>query len=271
MPRIELADPDRRLAARLHHLIGKPLQLLAVARVERKRGESVGLRGAEPPRAPSALRGVDGSRGSRWASNTQEVRPEAGAKPTSVLQPRCTIYDKSSSMGEHLNYDSLRADTVRQVAKLMAAAAITAPKSGGALPRRQAPVHRDRDRRRPRHPGEARRLDARLAARNAAKQSGSATPRPPRRSSAVLFVGLADWYPPSTTAAPAATPACAEFMHATKQLRDESDELEFVGPQCNLRDIDLGIAVGSAAKTAAIHSIDAPAKHASPSPPASSA
>lgn len=46
-------------------------------------------------------------------------------------------------------------------------------------------------------------------------------------------------------------------MHATKQLRDESDELEFVGPQCNLRDIDLGIAVGSAAKTAAIHSIDA--------------
>jgi len=46
-------------------------------------------------------------------------------------------------------------------------------------------------------------------------------------------------------------------MHATKKLRDESDELEFVGPQCNLRDIDLGIAVGSAAKTAAIHSIDA--------------
>jgi hypothetical protein len=32
--------------------------------------------------------------------------------------------------------------------------------------------------------------------------------------------------------------------------------LEFIGPSCNLRDIDLGIAVGSAAKTAAIHSID---------------
>jgi hypothetical protein len=28
------------------------------------------------------------------------------------------------------------------------------------------------------------------------------------------------------------------------------------GPACNLRDIDLGIAVGSAAKTAALHSID---------------
>lgn len=46
-------------------------------------------------------------------------------------------------------------------------------------------------------------------------------------------------------------------MHATKQLCDAFDELEVVGPQCNLRDIDLGIAVGSAAKTAAIHSSDA--------------
>src|SRR5262249_29606712 len=38
--------------------------------------------------------------------------------------------------------------------------------------------------------------------------------------------------------------------------RKESADLEFAGPVCNLRDIDLGIAVGSAAKTAAIHSID---------------
>jgi len=36
-------------------------------------------------------------------------------------------------MNDHLDYDSLRADTARQVAKLMAAAAITAPKSGGQL------------------------------------------------------------------------------------------------------------------------------------------
>jgi len=36
-------------------------------------------------------------------------------------------------MTEHLGYDDQRADTVRQVAKLMAAAAITAPKSGGQL------------------------------------------------------------------------------------------------------------------------------------------
>jgi hypothetical protein len=36
-------------------------------------------------------------------------------------------------VSQHLDYDGLRADTVRQVAKLMAAAAITAPKSGGML------------------------------------------------------------------------------------------------------------------------------------------
>src|SRR6478672_10017004 len=36
-------------------------------------------------------------------------------------------------MTEHLDYDAIRANTVRQVAKLMAAAAITAPKSGGQV------------------------------------------------------------------------------------------------------------------------------------------
>src|SRR4051794_41797842 len=36
-------------------------------------------------------------------------------------------------MTEHLGYDDIRTDTVRQVAKLMAASAITAPKSGGQM------------------------------------------------------------------------------------------------------------------------------------------
>ena len=73
---------------------------------------------------------------------------------------------------------------------------------------------------------------------------------------AVLFVGLADWYPPNYDCGACGYATCAEFLHATKPLRDDSAELEFAGPTCNLRDIDLGIAVGSAAKTAAIHSID---------------
>src|SRR5207237_9591420 len=72
----------------------------------------------------------------------------------------------------------------------------------------------------------------------------------------VLFVGIADLYPPNYDCGACGYATCAEFLHATKPLRDDSTELEFVGPTCNLRDIDLGIAVGSAAKTAAIHSID---------------
>src|SRR5438067_2820859 len=217
----------------------------------------------------SALRGVEGSRGNRYASSTHEIRPELiRDESTSVVQPRLHNSWQNGSrpppteaepitMTDHLDYESIRADTVRQVAKLMAAAAITAPKSGGQLfiagkhnfietvivddaetkhdlaewirargkERREAIWFRDAD--------VAEAVDA------------------------VLFVGLADWYPPVYDCGACGYATCAEFLQATKQLRDESAELEFAGPQCNLRDIDLGIAVGSAAKTAAIHSIDA--------------
>ena len=118
-------------------------------------------------------------------------------------------------MTGHLDYDGLRADTVRQVAKVMAAAAIMGPESGGI---RDADV--------------AEAIDA------------------------VLFVGLADWYPPNYHCGACAYATCAEFLHATAQLRGDSDALEFAGPTYNLRDIDLGRAVGSAAKTAALHPID---------------
>src|SRR5206468_9932662 len=73
---------------------------------------------------------------------------------------------------------------------------------------------------------------------------------------AILFVGIADWYPPNYDCGACGYATCAEFLHGTKALRDDSAELEFAGPTCNLRDIDLGIPVGSAAKTATIHSID---------------
>src|SRR6266496_1418812 len=73
---------------------------------------------------------------------------------------------------------------------------------------------------------------------------------------AVLFVGISGWYPPNYDCGACGYATCAEFLNATNELRKQSAELEFAGPQCNLRDIDLGIAVGSAAKTAAIHSID---------------
>ncbi len=159
-------------------------------------------------------------------------------------------------MTEHLDYDAIRADTVRQVAKLMAAAAITAPKSGGQLFLQGKHLF----------------IETVVVDDNATLQqlAGWLRARGKERREAiwfrdadvaeavdaVLFVGLADWYPPNYDCGACGYATCAEFLHATKPLRDDSHDLEFVGPTCNLRDIDLGIAVGSAAKTAAIHSID---------------
>ena len=74
---------------------------------------------------------------------------------------------------------------------------------------------------------------------------------------AILFVGLApNWYPPNYDCGACGYATCAEFLHTTRTLRKASAELEFTGPTCNLRDIDLGIAVGSAARTASLHAID---------------
>jgi uncharacterized ferredoxin-like protein len=159
--------------------------------------------------------------------------------------------------GERLDYDTIRLDAVTQVAKLMAAAAITAPKSGGQLFLAgkanflETVIITEPDTRTElaqwmRARGKERReqiwfRDAEVA----------------EAVDAILFVGLApNWYPPNYDCGACGYATCAEFLHQTRNLRDESTELEFTGPTCNLRDIDLGIAVGSAAKTAALHSID---------------
>ena len=166
-------------------------------------------------------------------------------------------------MTDHLDYEGLRADTVRQVAKLMAAA-ITAPKSGGQLFVAgkhlfiETVIVDDRDTPTNSPPGCAPRGKERREAiwfRDA--EAAEAV-------DAILFVGLADWYPPVYDCGACGYATCAEFMHATKELRDESDELEFVGPSATS-------ATSTSArlqKTAAIHSIDARCQTASPSPPA---
>ena len=155
-----------------------------------------------------------------------------------------------------ITFDDLRHETVVQVAKLMAASAITAPRSGGQLMLKGKPnflettIIDDRDilgtlsewiRRR----GKERREN--IWFRDAEVVDAI---------DAVLFVGLKDWYPPNYDCGACGFATCAEFLHATKKIRSDSNELEFKGPTCNLRDIDLGIAIGSAAKTAAIHSVD---------------
>jgi uncharacterized ferredoxin-like protein len=158
--------------------------------------------------------------------------------------------------GPHLGYEDLRADTVRQVAKLMAGAAITAPKSGGQLflagkhNFMETVIVDDKE--------TLSALATWMRARGAERRESIwfRDADVAEAIDAVLLVGLADWYPPNYDCGACGYATCAEFLHATKQLRDDSAELEFAGPTCNLRDIDLGIAVGSAAKTAAIHSVD---------------
>jgi uncharacterized ferredoxin-like protein len=156
-----------------------------------------------------------------------------------------------------LGYDDIRAGTVRQVAQLMAAAAITAPKSGGQLflagkPNFMETVIAD-------DTGTRHSLAAWMRARGSERRERIwfRDAEAAEAVDAILFIGLLPgWYPPNYDCGACGYATCAEFLHHTKTLRAESAELEFAGPVCNLRDIDLGIAVGSAAKTAAIHSID---------------
>jgi uncharacterized ferredoxin-like protein len=159
--------------------------------------------------------------------------------------------------GEDRGQDAIGVTAVCQVATLMAAAAITAPKSGGQLFLAGKPnfletvITAD-----PASRGElANWLRARGKERREAIWFRDAEVA--EAVDAILFIGLApNWYPPNYDCGACGYATCAEFLHAAKTLRAQSAELEFTGPTCNLRDIDLGIAVGSAAKTAAMHSID---------------
>src|SRR2546430_7051776 len=172
-----------------------------------------------------------------------------------------------NTMADHLDYDSLRADTVRQVAKLMAASAITAPKSGGQL--FLAGKHNFMETVIVEAADTRHELAEWMRARGKERREAIwfRDADVAEAIDAVLFVGMVDWYPPNYDCGACGYATCAEFLHATKPLRNDSTDLEFIGPTCNLRDIDLGIAVGSAAKTAAIHSIDCPCQTRSPVAP----
>ena len=77
------------------------------------------------------------------------------------------------------------------------------------------------------------------------------------RVDGILFIGLRDWYPPVYDCGACGYATCAEYLDATTAQRTRAGQtLEFAGPTCNLRDIDLGIAVGSAAKTASMNNVD---------------
>lgn len=152
--------------------------------------------------------------------------------------------------------EEIKAEAVRTAARLCAAAAVTAPKSGGQLFIRGKPLFietvivddkptLERLAEWMRARGRERRQE--IWFRDAAMAE---------RIDAVLFIGLKDWYPPIYDCGMCGYATCAEFMAATKELREKSADFEFVGPQCNLRNVDLGIAVGSAAKAASMYNVD---------------
>jgi uncharacterized ferredoxin-like protein len=154
-------------------------------------------------------------------------------------------------------FDDMRMDTIRHVAGLCAAAAMTAPKSGGQLfLRGSAPFIETvwiED------PARQRELAGWMRARGRERREAIWFRDADlcERVDGVLFIGLKDWYPPVYDCGACGYATCAEFLDATTTQRKLAGQtLEFAGPTCNLRDIDLGIAVGSAAKTASINNVD---------------
>ncbi len=148
---------------------------------------------------------------------------------------------------------------LHQVAELCAVAAMTAPKSGGQLflkgsqPFMETVI-----------------LDERAMLHQLAewmRARGNPIKAPlwirdadtTERLDLVLFIGLSKWYPPLYDCGACGYATCAEFLRAVPGYRkaERSDDWEFAGPICQLRAVDLGIAVGSAAKTAAMHNVDA--------------
>ena len=127
-----------------------------------------------------------------------------------------------------IGYDDLRTDSVRQVAKLMAAAAITAPKSGGQLflagkPGFMETVIAD-------DPATRRQLAQWMRARGKERRERVwfRDAEAAEAVDAILFVGLLPgWYPPNYDCGACGYATCAEFLHHTKTLRNQSAELEF--------------------------------------------
>ena len=149
-------------------------------------------------------------------------------------------------------------DALRQVAKLCAVAAITAPKSGGQLfikgggPFIETVIVDDKP--------TLKRLADWIRARGERHRAPIwfRDADTAEKLDVVLFIGLSGWYPPQYDCGACGFATCAEFLQARPAHRPPaSEDWEFAGPVCQLRAVDLGIAVGSAAKIASMNNVDA--------------
>ena len=149
-------------------------------------------------------------------------------------------------------------EALRHVAQLCAVAAMTAPKSGGQLfskgakPFIETVIVEDRETL-GRFAKWLRAHGTRLKEPIWFRDAETA-----EKLDLVLFIGLVKWYPPVYDCGACGYATCAEFLRAREHQRPAGiEDWEFPGPICQLRAIDLGIAVGSAAKIASLNNIDA--------------
>ncbi len=158
-------------------------------------------------------------------------------------------------------WEDFRQEVIQDVAKQMAATAVTAPKSGGRLFNKGAPPF----------------LETVIVNDQATLQALAGwmrqwgTAQKPKddywerdartagKLDAALFIGLDGAYPPNYDCGACGYATCAEFLVARREiyaLSQNEERFEFAGPQCPIRAVDLGIAIGSAAKLSALLGID---------------
>jgi uncharacterized ferredoxin-like protein len=147
---------------------------------------------------------------------------------------------------------------LRHVAELCAMAATTAPKSGGQLflkgarPFLEIRLIEDR--------GTLNRISDWMRERGSKRGDPiwSRDAETAAKTDQILFIGLANWYPPVYDCGACGFATCAEFMNSspTQRTNPGADDWEFAGPICQIRCVDLGVAVGSAAKEASSHGVD---------------
>ena len=148
-------------------------------------------------------------------------------------------------------------ESIRHVAKLCAVAAMTAPKSGGQLflqggkPFIETVIVEEK-------PALKKLADWLRAQGDKHKEAiWYRDADTAEKLDLVLFIGLCGWYPPQYDCGACGYGTCAEFLQAKPaHATPGSADWQFSGPVCQLRALDLGIAIGSAAKTASLNNID---------------
>jgi len=129
---------------------------------------------------------------------------------------------------------------IKEVAKLMAIAARTAPKAVGKDFLQVKIIEGD---------GIMKLADAMVTFGNEAGRKGfDRDARGVKNSAAVILIGMKDAEPVGLNCGACGLNSCDELKPEEKR--------EFKGPQCSFRILDLGIALGSAVKMASLFNVD---------------